>query len=369
MHPDTHALHAGYTSNTAPGPFVPGPQFSATYITPGEPAEHSLLYGRFNNPTWSAWERALGELEGGSALAFSSGMAAITALFATVLRPGDTVVLPSDCYYTTRQLIAEWFAEHGVKHRLVPTTIVPERGSFDGARLVLAETPSNPELAVADIAAWATEARAAGALLAVDNTTATVALQQPLALGANFSVASDTKMLTGHADLLLGHVATTDLEWFEKFQVWRKLGGAIPGPMEVWLAHRALGTIGVRLARQCDTALEVATMLQGHPGVTGVLYPGLTTHPGHAVAASQMRRSGCVLSFDLGSKERANGFLAALTLVREATSFGGIHSTAERRARWGGDAVPDGFIRFSCGIEATEDLVADVRQALAAVGL
>ena len=369
MHPDTHVLHAGYPSNTTPGPFMPGPQFSATYITPGEPSEHSLLYGRFNNPTWTAWEKALSELEGGSALAFSSGMAAITALFATVLRPGDTVVLPSDCYYTTRQLVAGWFAEHDVKHRLVPTTAIPSKGAFDGAKLVLAETPSNPELAIADIAAWAAEARAAGALLAVDNTTATVALQQPLALGATFSVASDTKMLTGHADLLLGHVATSSADWFEKLQLWRKLGGAIPGPMEVWLAHRALGTVGVRLARQCDSALALATILAGSEGVSSVLYPGLTSHPGHDVATRQMRRAGCVLSFDLGSRARASTFLGALKLVREATSFGGINSTAERRARWGGDAVPDGFIRFSCGIEATEDLIADVHQALATAGI
>jgi len=369
MHPDTHALHAGHTSNTVPGPFMPGPQFSATYITPGDPAEHALLYGRFNNPTWTAWEKALSDLEGGSALAFSSGMAAVTALFATVLRPGDTVVLPADCYYTTRQLIAGWFAEHGITHRLVPTTAVPAPGAFDGAKLVLAETPSNPELAIADIAAWAAEARAAGALLAVDNTTATVALQQPLSLGATFSVASDTKMLTGHADLVLGHVATSSAEWFEKLLLWRKLGGSIPGPMEVWLAHRALGTVGVRLARQCDSAMAVATMLGKRSGVTNVLYPGLATHPGHEAASRQMRRPGCVLSFDVGSKERATTFLGALTLVREATSFGGIHSTAERRARWGGDAVTDGFIRFSCGIEATEDLIADIQQALAAAGV
>ncbi len=368
MHPDTRALHAGHTPNTTPGPFMPGPQFSSTYITPGDPSEHALLYGRFNNPTWTAWEKALADLEGGAALAFSSGMAAVTALFATVLRPGDTVVLPADCYYTTRQLIAGWFAEHGIKHRLVPTTTVPAKGAFDGARLVLAETPSNPELAIADIAAWAAEARAAGALLAVDNTTATVALQQPLALGATFSVASDTKMLTGHADLVLGHVATSSTEWFEKLLLWRKLGGAIPGPMEVWLAHRALGTVGVRLARQCDSAMAVATMLSGRRDVHNVLYPGLAAHPGHDAAARQMRRPGCVLSFDVGSKERATAFLGALTLVREATSFGGIHSTAERRARWGGDAVTDGFVRFSCGIEATEDLLADIQQALATAG-
>lgn len=368
MHLDTRALHAGYPPKDRPGPILPGPQFSATYVTPGDPAAHGLTYGRFHNPTWTAWEAALTELEGGPAVAFASGMAAATAVFAAVLRRGDVVVLPSDAYYTTRLLAENWFAPFGVEIRLTPTAGEGQRSALAGARLLWIESPSNPQLDVADIAALVAESRKQGVLVAVDNTTATVALQQPLALGATFSVASDTKMLTGHSDLLLGHVASSDPAWVERLRTWRTQGGAIPGPMEVWLAHRALGTLGIRLTRQCDNAQALAEYLAKHPAVSAVYYPGLPSSPGHAIAKRQMSRAGCVLSFDLGSKELAERFLASLTLVREATSFGGIHSSAERRARWGADKVGEGFIRFSCGVEAGEDLVGDVEQGLVKVG-
>jgi cystathionine gamma-lyase len=366
MHFDTIALHAGYPPKDQPGAFLPGPQFAATYVLPGDPAGHPLHYGRFDNPTWSAWEDALTVLEGGPAIAFPSGMAAVTAVFATVLKPGDTVLLPSDAYYTTRLLAQNWYATMGVEVRMAPTRDSAQREHLKGVRLLWLESPSNPQLDVCDIAALAFEARAQGTLVAVDNTTATPALQRPLSLGATFSVASDTKALTGHSDLLLGHVATSDPEWLARLRSWRTQGGAIPGPMETWLAHRALGTLGLRLTRQCDNAEALAYYLSTHAGVTAVHYPGLPSSPNYPVMRRQMSRAGCVVSFDLGSRERAQSFLTSLHLVREATSFGGVHSTAERRARWGGDAVPEGFIRFSCGAEATADLLADVAQALEA---
>jgi cystathionine gamma-lyase len=201
-------------------------------------------------------------------------------------------------------------------------------------------------------------------LVAVDNTTATAYLQQPLSLGATFVVASDTKALTGHSDLVLGHVATTDREKAIALRAWRTQQGAIPGPMEVWLAHRSLATLPLRLNQQCASAQRLASFLVSQPIVASVYYPGLPDHPGHAIAKRQMQSFGSVVSFDLSTRARAEAFLSSLALVREATSFGGVHSTAERRARWGGDAISEGFIRFSVGCEYIDDLLSDVSRAL-----
>jgi cystathionine gamma-lyase len=367
MHRDTAILHAGYREVGLPGPFRLGPQFSATYTAPGHPSQHDLTYGRFSNPTWTAWEQALGTLDEGEAVAFASGMAAVAAVFGTVLRPGDAVVLPADSYYTTRLLASGWLQAIGVETRLAPTRDNAQAAVLEGARLLWLETPSNPQLDVCDIEALVRAARASGTLVAVDNSTATGYLQHPLRLGADYVVASDTKALTGHSDLVLGHVATTDSARAAALRTWRTQHGAIPGPMEVWLAHRSLATLPLRLSRQCATAMELARLLANEVAVSAVHYPGLPTHPGHAVAQRQMDAFGCVVSFDLGTLLRADAFLQSLSLVREATSFGGVHSTAERRARWGGDAISEGFIRFSVGCEAAEDLLADLHSALAAV--
>lgn len=366
MHRDTTIIHAGYRGSGESGVFMPGPQFSSTYVTPGEPAQHQFTYGRFDNPTWRAWEEALTTLEGGQAIAFASGMAAESAVFGVTLKPGDVVVLPSDCYYTTRLLASNWLATIGVEARLAPTRDNAQLKSLKGARLLWIESPTNPQLDVCDIRALVDAAHAEGALVAVDNTTATAYLQQPLALGADFSVASDTKALTGHSDLLLGHVATRDAEHATTLRTWRTQHGAIPGPMEVWLAHRSLVTLPLRLTRQCESALKLATFLRSQPGVAAVHYPGLSDHPAHAIAKNQMHAFGSVVSFDLSERASAERFLWALKIVRQATSFGGVHSTAERRARWGGDAVSDGFIRFSVGCEAPDDIISDVAGALKA---
>jgi cystathionine gamma-lyase len=364
MHRDTRIVHAGYRKNTAAGPFLQGPQFSSTYTAPGDPAQHGLTYGRFHNPTWAAWEEALKMLEGGEAVAFASGMAAIAAVFGVCLRPGDVVVLPADCYYTVRRVASGWLEAIGVQVRLAPTAGNAQAALLDGARLLWVETPSNPLLDVCDIEELAAAARVRGVLVAVDNTTATPYLQQPLALGATFSVASDTKATSGHSDLLLGHVATTDGPLVDALRTWRTQQGAIPGPIETWLAHRSLPTLPLRVGRQCASASRLAEFLASHAGVQTVRYPGLPSHPGHAIAKRQMQGFGTIVSFDLGTRARAEAFLGALTLVREATSFGGVHSIAERRARWGGDAVGEGFIRFSVGCEAVEDILDDVTSAL-----
>lgn len=364
MHRDTEILHAGYGAPGAPGAFQPGPQFASTYATPGDPAQYPLTYGREQNPTWSAWEAALGALDGGESVAFASGMAATNAVFGVMLPKGSVLVLPDDSYFTTRLVASRWLEQRGVTVRLAPTRGNGQGDVLEGATLLLLETPSNPSLAVCDIAALAALARSRGCATAVDNTTATGFLQRPLALGADVVISSDTKAMTGHSDLVLGHVSTADPALAGQVRTWRTQHGAIPGPMEVWLAHRSLATLPLRLARQCDTALQLANRLAHHPAVVGVRYPGLPTHEGHAIAAKQMAAFGSVLSFDLGSQAAAEAFFGALTLVRESTSFGGVHSSAERRARWGGDAVGPGFIRFSTGCEHPGDLIGDVLQAL-----
>ncbi len=364
MHRDTSIVHAGYADPHTPGSSVAGPQFTATFTTPGDPAGHPLTYGRFHNPSWTAWESALSVLEGGDTVAYASGMAAIMAIFGTTLKPGSVLVVPSDCYYTTRVVGASFWKSIGVEVRTAPTKDSAQMGLLNGATLLWIETPSNPQLDVCDIKALVATAAQNNVLTAVDNTTATAYLQQPLALGATFSMASDTKMLSGHSDIILGHVSTRDSERLTSLRTWRTQHGAIPGPMEVWLAHRSLATLPLRARQQCESAMQLATMLQGRKDVDAVFYPGLPDHPAHAVAARQMSAFGCVVSFDLGTRARAEAFLSSLKIVREATSFGGVHSSAERRARWGGDAIGEGFIRFSVGCEPAEDIVSDVAQAL-----
>jgi cystathionine gamma-lyase len=274
------------------------------------------------------------------------------------------LVAPSDGYPIVRALATEHLAAKGIDCRFVPTA-GDWLGALDGASLVWLETPSNPGLDICDIEAIAAAAHRGGALVALDNTLATPLGQSGLALGCDFVVSADTKATTGHADLLMGHVATREPDLGDQIHTWRSHSGSVPGPFEAWLAHRSLATLGVRLDRQCASALAIAEALAARDDVQDVRYPGLSSHPAHDLAARQMRRFGMVVSFTLESAERANAFLRAADLVIDATSFGGLHTTAERRARWGqGDEVPEGFIRLSSGIEETDDLVLDVQTAL-----
>ncbi len=364
MHHATTVIRAGAPAPAPGSAFLGGPVLASAYHAAGDPAASPFTYARFHNPTWSAFEAALSELEGGQALVFPSGMAATTAVLAATLRPGDLVCLPAGSYYTTRVIASGYFTEMGVKVRLVPTGAEADRTQLQGAKLVWVETPTNPGLDVCDIAAVAEVAHAEGALVAVDNTTATPLSQQPLLLGADFVLASDSKALTGHSDLILGHVAARESTWVEKVRAWRTQSGSIAGPFEVWMAHRALGTLALRLERQTANALRVAEFLQQHPKVRNVRYPGLKGDAGFAIASRQMRFTGAVLCFELAGKAPAESFLAACALVDEATSFGGLHSSAERRGRWGGDAVPEGFIRMSVGCEHIDDLLHDISNAL-----
>ncbi len=364
MRDATRSVRAGLPEAGQGEPFLPGPTFAAAFHLAGDPASSAYTYGRYHNPTWTHFEAALGELEGGPAVVFPSGMAAISALFSVALRPGNVLVMPADGYYTARLLAEAEARDRGIEIRLVPTRAGLNRTELQGATLVVLETPSNPGLDVCDIADLAAAAHDAGALVAVDNTTATPLGQRPLELGADFSLASDTKGLCGHADIVLGHVAVQDDVWAEKLRTWRLTTGAIPGPMEVWLAHRSLATLDLRLERQCGNALAIAAFLDGHPGVRNVRYPGLPGDPAHAVASRQMTRYGSVVAFTLKSASDAERFLAACSLVTQATSFGGVLTSAERRARWGGDAVPEGFIRLSAGCEDRQDLLEDLSHAL-----
>jgi len=367
MRDGTRVVRAGLPPMMQGEPFLPGPTFAGSYHLTGNPSTSDYSYGRYHNPTWTHFEQALGELEGGPAIIFGSGMAAVTAVLGVTLRVGDVLVMPSDGYYTARMLAEGYLARQGIEVRLAPTAENAQQELLDGATLLWLETPSNPGLDVCDLAKLVAAAHHHGALVAVDNTTATVLGQQPLQLGADFSVSSDTKTLTGHGDLILGHVAVRASSWRDRLQTFRTQQGSVPGPMEVWLAHRSLATLNVRLERQCKSALEIAQFLAIQPEVVLVRYPGLPQDPAYTLASRQMKHYGPVVSFVLKGQAQAEHFLDACRLVWEATSFGGVHTTAERRARWGGDAIPEGFIRLSAGCEDTQDLLEDIAQALTSV--
>jgi cystathionine gamma-lyase len=361
-------------AESAPGqPLQPGPVFAAPYRL----GEHDVpgldTYARASHPGWRALESALAELEGAAAArVVGSGMSAITVALRSLTRPGGTVVVPSDGYYQVRMYAREFLEPVGaVVHELSVTefadgTLRDVLAASPAGAVVLAETPSNPGLDTVDLRASATMCHDAEALLLVDNTTATPLGQVPLTLGADVVVASGTKSLSGHSDLLFGYLAVADEALLPRIDRERLLSGTVLGPFETWLAHRSLGTAGLRFDRQCTNALAVAEMLGGHSAVAGVRYPGLRDDPAHSVAAAQMRRYGPLVTFRLSDAASFHRFILGSELVTSATSFGGIHTTADRRERWG-DAVPAGFVRLSCGIEDTDDLLADLDTALRAL--
>lgn len=367
LRPATRAVHAGATAPDQGTPVGPQPVFAGPFHLRGDPATSPYGYGRYDNPTWSAFEKALGELERADALLFGSGMAAAAAVLLTALRPGDVAVLPADGYFQVRALAAEHLAPRGVQVREVATDEAAIRAAVPGAALMWIETPSNPGLDVVDIRAIGEAAHAEGALFVVDNTLATPLEQAPLDLGADATVISITKAMAGHSDLLLGSVATRSPDLHERLTRWRSLAGSIPGPFEAFLAHRSLPTLDVRLERMCANALALAELLAERDDVLEVRYPGLPGDPAHAVAARQMRRFGPVVSFTLRDAPTAQRFLDAAELVVEATSFGGLHTMAERRQRWGSDGVAEGLIRLSVGLEDPDDLREDFMRALDAV--
>lgn len=350
------------------GQFVPGqpiapvPVPASTFHLSPDESEPLDTYGRASNPTWRQLESALAELEGAaSALIFGSGMAAITSVLRALATPGATVVVPADGYYQVRRYVAEYLVPQGIN--VVEATAAQICEAAGAADVVLAETPANPGLDVVDLHRLAMVCRSRGATLVVDNTTATPFGQQPLSLGADLVVASATKSLSGHSDLIAGYVAGSRPELMAAVERERLLAGPVLGALEAWLVLRSLGSAGLRFERQCANAQALAVMLAGHPAVRSVRYPGLPDDPAHPVARAQMRRFGGLVAVELADAAAAHALVERSALLVAATSFGGIHTSVDRRARWG-DAVGDGFVRISAGIEDTDDLLDDVARAL-----
>jgi len=372
---ETLAIHAGQDPDPGTGA-VAVPIYQTSTFAQREVGQHQgYEYSRSGNPTRTALETCLAALEQGTrGLAFASGLAAEDTLLRTVLRPGDHVVVPDDAYGGTYRLFARVLERWGVAHtpvRLgdlaaVRAAVRPE------TRMVWAETPTNPLLGIADIAALAEVAHAAGAVLVVDNTFASPYLQQPLALGADVVVHSTTKYLGGHSDVVGGALVVRDAELGEQLAFHQNAMGAVPGPFDCWLVLRGVKTLGVRMDRHGANAARVVDLLLSHPAVSEVLYPGLPEHPGHEVASKQMRGYGGMVSFRVGGGEEQ-----ALEVCRRARVFtlgeslGGVESLIEHPGRMTHASVagsplevPGDLVRLSVGIESVEDLLADLSQAL-----
>lgn len=361
--PELACLHAGLPRAEQEAPFGMPPVFASTYHLAGDPTGATFPYGRNANPTWLALEEALGALEGGEAVLFPSGMAAAAAALTPFLQPGDRVLLPQDGYHAVRYYAESFLARYGVVVDKRATRGL-EDSELEGYRIVWVETPSNPGLDVCDVAAVAEKVHRAGGLLVCDNTSMTPLGQRCLDLGADLVIASDTKAVNGHSDLLLGHVASRDSELVGQVRNWRTLSGSIAGPMETWLCHRGLQTLELRFERMCASAQAIAERFRGHARLEALRYPGLPDDPGHNLARRQMRRFGSLVSLFFRDKETALAFEAELGLVFKATSFGGTHSSIDWRYRWD-DTVHPGLLRLSVGCEPTEALIRDLEQAFA----
>ncbi|WP_020577169.1 cystathionine gamma-synthase [Actinopolymorpha alba] len=374
---ETLAIHAGQPADPATGAVITPIFATSTYQQDGvgKPRQ-GYEYSRTQNPTRAALEECLAALEQGTrGLAFASGMAAEDTLLRTLCKPGDHVVIPDDAYGGTYRLFSKVAEPWGVAH--TPAHVADVDAVRDAVRsrptaLLWVETPTNPLLAVADIAALAGVAHEAGALLVVDNTFASPYLQQPLTLGADVVVHSTTKYAGGHSDVVGGALVTANAELGERLAFHQNAMGAVAGPFDAWLVLRGLKTLAVRMERHCDNAERVAAFLAGHPAVRQVLYPGLPEHPGHEVAAKQMRRYGGIVSFRLaGGAAAAVRACERAKLFTLAESLGGIESLIEHpgqmtHASAAGSPleVPDDLVRLSVGIETVDDLLDDLAQAL-----
>ena len=371
LKPDTLAIHAARAPDPTTGAVAPPLVMSTTFERAADgsyPQGH--YYGRAGNPNRQELEQALAALEGGvGACAYASGLQAALAIFLS-LQPGDHVLVSHDCYWGTRKQLQTLLAPRGITHSTVDTTQLDQvAASFTPAtRLLWAETPSNPLLRVSDVAALAALAHDHRAVLVVDNTFATPLLQRPLQSGADLVLHSTTKYIGGHTDLTGGAVVARETgPWLDALRAFQIDGGGVPSPFDCWLARRSLMTLPVRIRAQSATALRLATQLSAHPAVTAVHYPGLPTHPQHALAARQMTAAGAMLSFEVaGGMKEALAVAARLRLFTRATSLGGVESLVEHRASMEGPAsrTPPGLLRVSVGLEDADDLAADLAQAL-----
>jgi cystathionine gamma-synthase len=368
--PATQAVHSGREIDPTTGALTAPIHLSTTFERAGDGSyPQGYIYGRSGNPNRTALETALATLEQGTDCAtFASGSAATFSLL-QALSPSDHVIAPQSVYFGVQQMLEKVFAPWGLSYTLVDTTDLEAvaQGLRPTTRLVLIETPSNPQLAVTDIEAVAALAHQAGAYLACDNTVASPILQTPLSQGADFVIHATTKYLAGHGDVIGGAVITRQLNpLFEQLQVVQTIGGGVPSPFDCWLTLRGLQTLPLRVRAQAEAAQAIAGWLAQHPAVDQVLYPGLPQHPGHAVAQRQMNGYGGLLSFLIKGDQAAALAVAAKTrLIARATSFGSPHSTIEHRAsiEVGTQTAPN-LLRLSLGLEQIDDLIADLDQAL-----
>ncbi len=371
MRIETIAVHAGRTVDPTTGAVTPPIHLSTTFERAPDgtyPSGH--VYARTSNPTRDALEECLAALEGGTAAAaFASGSAATMTVF-QALRPGDHVLAPSDAYHGSATLLRSVFAGWGVEVSFVDMTRLDEieRALRPATRLLWVESPSNPLLAVTDLAAVAALAHARGASLAVDNTWATPVLQRPLELGADLSIHSTTKYLGGHSDVLGGAVvAREETDFFRRIRQLQGVAGAVPSPFDCWLVLRGVTTLPWRVRAQSENAQQVARFLAGHPSVEAVYYPGLESHPGYEIACRQMSLPGAMVSVRVrGGAEEARRVASATRLFIQATSLGGTESLIEHRASVEGPETrtPQNLLRLSIGLEHADDLIDDLGQAL-----
>ncbi|HVL79981.1 MAG TPA: cystathionine gamma-synthase [Actinomycetota bacterium] len=371
---ETRAIHAGQEPDPTTGAVIVPIYQTSTYAQEEVGKHKGYEYSRTGNPTRTAVERCLASLEGARfGLAFSSGLAASDALLRQ-LSPGDHIVIPNDAYGGTYRLVSKVYEPHGFRHTPVDMTSLDAlAGAWtDRTRVVWVETPTNPLLTVVDIAAIAAFARERGAICVVDNTFATSWLQRPLELGADVVLHSTTKYAGGHSDLVGGFIATDDEELARKLAFTQNAVGAVPGPMDCYLLLRGVKTLAVRVERATQNAKAIVEMLAGHPKVARVLYPGLPDHPGHEVAAKQMKDFGAMVSFIHAEGEQAAVDLCSRTrLFTLAESLGAVESLIEHPGRMTHAStvgsmleVDPALVRLSVGIESTEDLVEDLRTAL-----
>ncbi|MEV0380679.1 cystathionine gamma-synthase [Nonomuraea sp. NPDC050643] len=373
---ETLAIHAGQEPDPLTGAVVPPIYATSTYKQDGVGGLRSgYEYSRSANPTRTALESALAAVEGGArGLAFASGLAAEDAILRTVCRPQDHVIIPNDAYGGTYRLFAKVHERWGLHYDPVPLHNLDAVAAAmtQKTRVVWVETPTNPLLGIADIAALAQLAHDNEALLVVDNTFASPYLQQPLSLGADIVVHSTTKYVGGHSDVVGGALIAADRGLGEELTYNQNAMGAVAGPFDAWLTLRGLKTLGVRMDRHCDNAERVVDLLLAHPKVTQVLYPGLDEHPGHEVAAKQMKRFGGMVSFRMaGGEEEAVAMCDRAELFTLGESLGGVESLIEHPGRMTHASaagspleVPADLVRLSVGIETIDDLLADLTRAL-----
>lgn len=372
---DTLVVHAGREIDAPTGAVAPPIHMSSTYARrPEGELMGDHLYGRYGNPTRDRLERCLCALEGAAEGRATSSGSAVAQLLVSCLEQGDELIVSHDMYFGIRKLLGQLCERFGVGLRSVVLSDESALGEALAARprLVMCESPTNPLMEVVDLERLAERVHAAGSTLVVDNTMATPVLQRPLELGADFVMHSTTKFLSGHSDVIGGALLARDPAhplWARALDV-HKLGGAVPSPFDCWLLLRSVATLGLRVERQVDNAQALAAWLEDQTAVERVLYPGLPSHPGHAIAKRQMRRPGAMLSLRIrGGFDGAQRFIGALRLILRATSLGGVHSLAEHRAQVEGPGTPtpEDLVRLSVGIEALDDLRADLARALAAV--